>query len=129
MPDLWFYGRGADITGPVAGPELARLAAGGTVLPTDTVWRDGVEDGVPAARVPGLFPLAPAVRSARAVAGNGVVIVGQDGVSVKYRGKCTACGREEAGWKTIPIPRGTARVGFFCPKCRKRRDGEIHGHH
>ena len=44
--DQWFYGRGSDITGPVTGPELSGLAAGGTLLPTDTVWRDGVEDGV-----------------------------------------------------------------------------------
>ena len=129
MTDLWFYGRGSDITGPVSGPDLSKLATAGTILPTDTVWRDGIEDGTSAAKVPGLFPLAPAAKTARAVAGNGVVIVGQDGVTVKYRGKCSVCGREDASWKTIPIPRGVARVGFFCPKCRKRRDGDIHGYH
>jgi hypothetical protein len=37
MADEWFYGRGSDITGPVTGPELSGLAAGGTLLPTDTV--------------------------------------------------------------------------------------------
>jgi hypothetical protein len=63
------------------------------------------------------------------VAGKGVVIVGQDGATVKYRMKCSTCGREESSWKSIAIPRGTTRTGFFCPKCRKRRDGEIHGYH
>jgi hypothetical protein len=62
------------------------------------------------------------------VAGKGVVLVAQDGATVKYRGKCGTCGREDASWKSIPIPRGSARVGFFCPKCRKRREGEILGY-
>ena len=135
MSDLWFYGRGSDITGPVSRPELAELVAAGGVLPTDMVWRDGIEDGVPAAQVPDLFPNAPMAgtraeppKKGRAVAGKGVVIMGQDGKTVKYRGKCTTCGHEDSSWKTIPIPRGTARTGFFCSKCKKRRDGEVHGY-
>ena len=64
-----------------------------------------------------------------AVAGKGAVIVSQDGATVKYRMKCTTCGHEDASWKSIPIPHGTARSGFFCRKCRKRRDAEIHGYH
>jgi hypothetical protein len=68
-----------------------------------------------------------AKRKARATAGRGVVIVGQDGTSVKYRKKCTACGFEDSSWRTMPIARGTTRLSFFCPKCRKKRDGEIHG--
>ena len=135
MSDLWFYGRGSDITGPVSMADLTGLVAAGGVLPTDTVWRDGVEDGVPAAQVPQLFPPAalagtrPATKNARATAGKGVVIMGQDGKTVKFKGKCTTCGHEDASWKTIAIPRGTARTGFFCSKCKKRRDGEIHGYH
>ena len=139
MSDQWFYGRGSDITGPVSMPELAGLVAGGGVLPTDTVWRDGVEEGVPAAQVPELFPAAaPAqmagtraapAKNARATGGKGVVIMGQDGKTVKFKGKCTTCGHEDSSWKTIPIPRGMARTGFFCSKCKKRRDGEIHGYH
>ena len=138
MVDQWFYGRGADITGPVSGPELAALAAAGTVQPTDTVWRDGVEDGVPAGQVPDLFAAAappaaaptgyraPTTRG-RAVAGKGATIVGQDGATVKFRMKCTTCGKEDSSWKSIPIPRGVTRTGFYCIKCRKRRDVEIYG--
>jgi GYF domain 2 len=138
--DHWFYGRGSDISGPVSGMELAGLAAAGTVLPTDTVWADGAEDGIPAGQVPECYPPAAGPvamagtrpttqRRGRAVAGKGVVLVGQDGATVKFRMKCTTCGREDSSWKTIPIPFGTTRTGFFCTKCRKRRDGEVHGYH
>jgi hypothetical protein len=147
---MWFYGRGADISGPVTGPELTDLAMAGTVLPTDTIWQDGVEDGVPAETVDNLFgtrggpvalrPAAPVLaapagtqtavkKSARAVAGKGVSIVGQDGTTVKYRVKCPTCGREDPSAKSMPIPRGTARVGFFCKKCKKRREADINGYH
>ena len=57
----------------------------------------------------------------------GAVIVGKDGTNVKFRMKCTACGHEDSSWKTMRITRGTTRSSFYCPKCRKRRDAEIHG--
>jgi hypothetical protein len=144
MVDQWFYGRGSDITGPVSGPELSGLAAGGTLLPTDTVWRDGVEDGVLADQVPDLFPgaakpVAPTpdtpagyrtvTTRGRAVAGKGAMIIGQDGKTVKFRMKCSTCGKEDSSWKSIPIPHGITRAGFYCTKCRKRRDAEIYGYH
>jgi len=183
MRSQWFYGRGSDIIGPVSGGELAELAASGTVLPSDTVWREGRESGVPAAKVRNLFPApvhaalpslaavqvtnagpvalttaGPSVRlpgapangdpasadsasllplvpppapakSARATAGKGTVIIGQDGKTVKFRMKCTICGKEDSSWKSLPIPRGTVRSSFFCPKCRKRQDVEVHGIH
>jgi hypothetical protein len=72
-------------------------------------------------------PAPSPAKSGRATAGKGAVILNQDGKTVKFRGKCTTCGREEACYKSIPIPRGTTRAGFFCAKCRKRRDVEIHG--
>jgi hypothetical protein len=178
VTDQWYYGRGTDISGPVTGVELMALATSGEVLRTDTVWREGNENGVAADRVKNLFgplakgeaevrppgedsPAAPAVpgveaevapsetadapaapvaapppppapvaaapRKGRATAGKGAVIVGQDGKSVKFRGKCLVCGREEGGYKSITIPRGTTRTSFYCAKCRKRGDIEIHG--
>ena len=164
MADEWYYWNGSDVLGPFSGRILAGLAAAGKVLPTDIVWREGVERGVPAAEVKHLFPAAAAdsapppapadpppvsppvaspapVRSgwdvgragsaggrARAVAGKGAVIVGQDGTTVKYRMQCTTCGCEDRSWRTMPITRGTTRVTFFCPKCRRARAVEIHGH-
>ncbi|HEX3150630.1 MAG TPA: DUF4339 domain-containing protein [Gemmataceae bacterium] len=151
----WFYGRGSDITGPVSRAELSELASSGGVLATDMVWQDGVEDGIRASDVPELFPAAVAVveeakplapmghpdwinplarpeaetKPGRAVAGKATSIIGQDGKTVKFRMKCDLCGRDDASFKTIPIPHGTARASFYCKKCRKRRDGEIHGYY
>src|SRR4051794_38180873 len=140
MADQWYYGRGAEVFGPLSGWAVADLADAGGVLPTDTVWEDGAEDGVPAGTIPHLFPadsaavaLLPAAppvsrpRRARAVGGPGVVIVGQDGVTARYRMRCTACGQEDRNTKTMAIARGSSRVRFFCPKCRKQRSAEIHG--
>jgi hypothetical protein len=70
----------------------------------------------------------PPIGKGRAVAGKGAVIVGQDGTTVKFRMKCTACGHEDSSWRSAPITRGTTRSSFFCPKCRKRREVEVHGH-
>jgi hypothetical protein len=192
MTTQWYYGRDADISGPVSDQDLADLAASGEILPTDTIWKEGLETGVPAARVRGLFsgePILPAAtaepvpnvanqeaespqesappiaaptdsnalvmpspetellpvegdsttptpsppprpqepRKARAVAGKGAIIVGQDGINVKYRMKCTTCGHEDSSWKTMRITRGSTRMSFYCPKCRKKRDSEIIG--
>jgi hypothetical protein len=141
MADLWFYGRGADIFGPLSGWDVADLADGGVLLRTDTVWEDGDEGGVPADTIPHLFPAAnapvqtltlappqvPARRPARAMAGPGTAIVGQDGKMVKYRMFCTTCKHQEQSWKSVTIPRGTLQVGFFCPKCRRRRTGSLSG--
>ena len=165
VADQWYYWHESEIRGPFSGKQLAALAAAGDIIPTDTVWKDGVEDGVQASRVQHLFaptlvtpdggtdgepaateptpaavPVAgeppsrwDAVRQstsgrARASAGPGALIVGQDGKTVKFRKKCTTCGYEDSSWKTMPITRGTTRVAFFCPKCRKQRHAEVHGH-
>jgi hypothetical protein len=160
MASQWYHGRGSDISGPFTDRELFNLAENGEVVPSDMIWREGVEAGVRASTVKNLFqvsitPVSPAQlppdlsqvdtrtdvvaatvpvkalqnvpRLGRATPGKGAIILSQDGKTVKYKGKCTICGREESSYKSIPIPRGTARVGFFCAKCRKRRDVEIHG--
>lgn len=181
MADEWYYWHDSEVLGPFSGRLLAGLAAAGEVLPTDIVWKDGVERGVPAATVRHLFRPAPvdsapltgavvvppgsgvandregpaigpepvvspaeagektqpwycgpaatgSTRKARAVAGKGAIIVGQDGSTVKFRKKCTECGYEDSSWRAIPITRGTTRVTFYCPKCRRSRAVEIHGH-
>jgi hypothetical protein len=142
MADQWYFGRDADITGPLSGRQLAELAAGGGILRTDTVWKNEVETGVPASDVRHLFPVAvaeaapeppakapapppPKPRKGRAIAGKGALIVAQDGTTVKYRKKCTGCGYEDSCWHSQTIKTGTIRQPFFCPKCRRRRDVEI----
>ena len=200
MADRWFYTHDGQKIGPCSGQQLKEFAACGGILPTDTVWKDGIEKGSLARKVRYLFSpgqvdaspgstgnllakpllqsstlppseertpvvqpesqskasatkpetvegiLVPAVlaedaelspenkasatlnqRNRRAIGVKGVMIVGQDGTNVKYRKKCTVCGYEDSCWNTMPIPTGLMRVSFFCPKCRKRRDGEIQG--
>jgi hypothetical protein len=174
MADQWYYWHDAAVLGPFSGKQLFDLATAGEIIPTDTVWKNGVEAGVQASRVNHLFTAVPgselpvtataqvepgvetaakaaadseakpapvkpepaprwdAVNNsqggkARAVAGKGAVLVGQDGKTVKFRMKCTTCGYEDSSWKTIPITRGTTRAVFFCTKCRKQRHAEING--
>lgn len=178
MADEWYYWRDTEVLGPFSGRLFAGLVSAGVLLPTDTVWKGDVEEGVPAASIRNLFPSGPTkaappdtiagesdagnggaidktgqtatsspadarevpapwfcgpsatkvTSKARAVAGKGALIVGQDGTTVKYRKKCTVCGHEDSSWKTAAITRGTTRVTFFCPKCRKSCAVEIHGH-
>lgn len=53
----WFYGRHGQEFGPFAAEQLHALAIAGRLRPTDVVWRDGLNDWVPAADVKGLFHL------------------------------------------------------------------------
>jgi uncharacterized protein DUF4339 len=169
MADEWYYWHDAEIMGPFSGKLLVGLAAAGTILPTDIVWKNGIERGMVAGQVKHLFPAPPesgqsaaatpaepprvettaspaaakpdgempqswfsgaatAVTARRAVAGKGATIVGQNGTTVKYRMKCTTCGHEDSSYRSVPITRGTKRVSFFCPKCRRSCAVEIHGH-
>jgi hypothetical protein len=67
-------------------------------------------------------------KPARAEAVWGAVLLGQDGRTVEYRKKCTACAYEEWGARsTMPIRGGLTTVEFFCPRCRKVRRAEIRG--
>jgi hypothetical protein len=164
VADRWFYARGEGKKGPYSGQQLKDLAGTGDVLPTDTVWKDGVEKGALASRVKHLFaaqpPVAPVVaaepelipltpfvpappaevvaaappappkqqaRKGVAVAVSGAVIVGQDGVNVKYKKKCTTCGHADGSWHTAPIRNGPIKSIFYCRKCRKSRQVELKG--
>jgi hypothetical protein len=178
MIDQWYYWHDAEVLGPFSGKQLFDLAAAGQIIPTDTVWKDGVEAGVQASRVQHLFSTVPGSElpvptvvqatpgaltaatvpadsagkpaevappvapepiqrwdgvnnskggKARAVAGAGAVIVGQDGKNVKFLMKCTTCSFQSSTWKTIPITRGTTKVAFYCNKCRKQKQAEVNG--
>ena len=61
MADLWYYSHDDDKRfGPFSSLQLRDLADAGDILAMDTVWKTGVEQGVPAMRVRHLFPLADA---------------------------------------------------------------------
>jgi hypothetical protein len=184
MPDQWFYAHDAEKLGPFSSAQLLELATAGKIQPTDTVWKAGIDTGVPAAKVKRLFPAtqtdtAPAAkvdtpppppapppppvetpstsspsppvgrfepliketappasssgmpkvqtRKGRATAGQGAVIVSQDGTTVQYIKKCIKCGHADASKSRMPIKHGTTRIGYYCPKCKKLRPVEIQG--
>src|SRR5260370_20222623 len=60
MVDQWFYGRNETKLGPFSSKELRDLATAGTIRPTDTVGKAGVERGVAADKVKNLFAPMPA---------------------------------------------------------------------
>lgn len=57
----WYYAKERQRNGPVSLDEIQRLLAGGSLLETDLVWREGMTDWLPAAGVPELKPAAPAM--------------------------------------------------------------------
>jgi hypothetical protein len=56
MAEDWHYTSGGKKIGPVPPVELKRLADTGILTPTDLVWREGMQQWVPARAVKGLFP-------------------------------------------------------------------------
>lgn len=61
MATQWFYEKGGTRHGPVTAQQLKELAGSGALSPTDRVWRDGMPDWKPAAKIQGLFPNAQPV--------------------------------------------------------------------
>jgi len=59
MADRWFYTHDQVKSGPFSGQQLRAIADAGNIEPTDTIWKEGVEKGMPAGKVKNLFPLAP----------------------------------------------------------------------
>jgi hypothetical protein len=53
----WYYGKDGNRFGPVAWSQLRGFADTRQLLPSDLVWREGLADWVPAAKIEGLFAL------------------------------------------------------------------------
>jgi len=60
MANKWYYWHDAAILGPFTPERLADLALAERILPTDTVWKDDIEAGIPASQVKHLFPASVA---------------------------------------------------------------------
>jgi hypothetical protein len=56
----WYFSHDGDKAGPYSGRQLMELAATGAILPTDTIWKEGIEQGMPAQNVRNLFTPAQA---------------------------------------------------------------------
>jgi TM2 domain-containing membrane protein YozV len=70
MASEWYYSHDGERHGPVSTDELKELAAGGKLGPDDLVWKDGMDNWIPAGKVKNLLPHAggPALAPARAPA-------------------------------------------------------------
>lgn len=56
MQGQWFYGVATNRLGPVAVPELQRLAQMGQINPMTMVWSEGMPQWIPAGTLPFLYP-------------------------------------------------------------------------
>ena len=55
MADQWYFDLGEDEQGPISSGELRQLVADQTINSETLVWKEGMEDWVPASRIKGLF--------------------------------------------------------------------------
>ncbi len=72
----WWYARGDEQSGPVSAAELRRLASTGALAPGDLVWREGLAEWAPAARLKGLFPEGPTAGAPAAATPAGAAVTG-----------------------------------------------------
>ena len=56
MATKWYYSDNGHKQGPFDSSQLKNLVQQGRIKPTDVVWRAGLKNWVPAAKVQGLFP-------------------------------------------------------------------------
>lgn len=54
-PAAWYFTFQGVKQGPVTSAQLRTMAAEGKIAPADLVWKDGLPDWIPAAKVRGLF--------------------------------------------------------------------------
>ncbi|MGL4423756.1 MAG: DUF4339 domain-containing protein, partial [Gemmataceae bacterium] len=62
MAEEWHYTRGGEQAGPVSWAELKRLADEKTLVATDLVWTESMEEWSEAGKLDGLIPQSPVVR-------------------------------------------------------------------
>jgi hypothetical protein len=55
MAEQWYYVKSGEKHGPVSSSELRKLAKEGGLKPEDQIWKEGMNDWVPASRLKGLF--------------------------------------------------------------------------
>jgi hypothetical protein len=56
MPEaIWYFADGDEERGPITEAQIRTLIGTGNLKPDDLVWREGLEDWMPAGDVPGLF--------------------------------------------------------------------------
>jgi hypothetical protein len=70
MPDaIWYFADGDEERGPVTEAQIRTLIGTGNLHAEDLVWREGLDDWMPAGEVPGLFGNGPSTAEAPFPAG------------------------------------------------------------
>ena len=70
MASHWYYSKGIEKYGPIAGAKLKQLAASGEIEADDLVWKTGMRDWKPAGSIKGLLPPSKAMAPAPAPIGS-----------------------------------------------------------
>ena len=53
---IWYYARGESEQGPISSAQIKALAATGALRRDDLVWKEGMENWLPASDIDELFP-------------------------------------------------------------------------
>ncbi len=70
MPDaIWYFADGDEERGPVTEAQIRTLIGTGNLQADDLVWREGLDDWMPAGQVPGLFGNGPGTAEAQLPSG------------------------------------------------------------
>ena len=56
MADQWYVGRNGQKAGPYSTEQLKQMAGAGQLVPSDLLWKQGLEAWVPLSKVKGLLP-------------------------------------------------------------------------
>jgi hypothetical protein len=121
-----------DDTGPVALVDNAPAPAEAAARKAPAATQGGLAPAGSAGAAPGPVkaerppPQQPANKR-RVLGVKGGSLISQDGTTVRFRKRCQICGRDEPGVTSMAIPPGYMRVNFFCPKCKKAQQVEVHG--
>jgi hypothetical protein len=59
MSQQWYYGQEGHKVGPCTAQQLRDLASAGKIILSDTIWKEGTDQGMLANRVKNLFPAPP----------------------------------------------------------------------
>lgn len=126
----------------VSSPTMTDLPAATAVVETPATEPDAPDSSTPVEadasdESPFVAPTPPAPvasrppvesgRKKRIISIKGGVLVGQDGISVQFRKKCSTCNKEDSCRSTATIRVGCNRVTYFCRICRKARVVEMQG--
>ena len=118
MADQFFYARHQEQFGPFSAGQLKGFAASGRLRPTDTVWKEGMAKGVPAATVKYLFPdpageaLLTGAPPAEVPSSPDAAPPARSGTSPLRSGEQpTPTGPAPEGWAHEPVPEAVALAG------------------